>query len=191
MRCRPPLRPICKPARADANADLAALVRLYRLHNRPNSFEELKFFREMPSLELAVHYAALAINQDKKRSSHQRRLSLATLSRAKALLSAARFRLKACRSFYELHLRLASILLPVRGLGELYVYDTALRLGSFFKLSPEHVYLHRGTRSGARALGLNVSKGFLEVSELPKSVQALEPHEIEDFLCIYKAHFIK
>jgi len=83
------------------------------------------------------------------------------------------------------------MLSSVRGLGDLYIYDTALRLGSFLKLSPKHVYLHAGTRAGARALGLKLSEDFLRVTALPKTIQVLEPHEIEDFLCIYKAHFAK
>jgi hypothetical protein len=191
MRCTPPAAPICKPARVGAGAGLAALVRAYRLHNRPNSLAELKFFREMPSLELAIHHASLAINNREKRFGHQCRIPLAPLKRAKILLRAASSRVESCRSFHDLHALLGSMLASVRGLGDLYIYDTALRLGSFLKLSPKHVYLHAGTRTGARALGLSLSEGFLRVTALPKTIQVLEPHEIEDFLCIYKAHFAK
>lgn len=191
MRCTPPVVPICTPAKVSGGAGLGALVRAYRVHNRPSSLDELEFFREMPSLALAIHHAALAIDRRKKRFSHQCRISLAPLRHAKALLDTSGSRLKACRSFQELYALLASLFAPVRGLGELYVYDTALRLGSFLKLSPEHIYLHAGTRAGARALGLDISEGFLRASALPKPVQSLQPHEIEDFLCIYNAHFIK
>jgi hypothetical protein len=191
MRCTPPAAPICKPARVDVGADLAALVRAYRLHNRLDSLDELKFFREMPSLELAIHHASLAINNREKRFGHQCRIPLALLKRAKILLGAVSSRLESCRSFHDLHALLGSMFSSVRGLGDLYIYDTALRLGSFLKLSPKHVYLHAGTRAGARTLGLNLSEGFLRVTALPKTIQVLEPHEIEDFLCIYKAHFAK
>jgi len=187
MRRAPP--DICQPANVSTGAGFAALVRAYRMHNRPDSVDELEFFREMPSLELAINHAAFAINRHEKRFGHQRRIPLAPLRRAKGLLIAAGSTLRFCRSFHELHTLLASIFTPVRGLGELYVYDTALRLGSFLKLSPEHVYLHAGTRAGARALGLSLSEGFVRVSSLPKAIQVLEPQEIEDFLCIYKARF--
>jgi hypothetical protein len=53
------------------------------------------------------------------------------------------------------------------------------------------VHLHRGTRTGARALGLDTSRSFLKPTDLPKEIRSLRPHEIEDFLCIYKHHFAR
>jgi hypothetical protein len=74
---------------------------------------------------------------------------------------------------------------PIPGLGELYVYDTTLRIGAKLNLFPDKVYLHAGTRLGARALGLRTA-ATLKMSELPKEFRALKPHEIEDVLCIFK-----
>jgi hypothetical protein len=65
--------------------------------------------------------------------------------------------------------------------GELAVYDTSLRLGAWLKKSPTLVYLHAGTRKGARALGLDVKRGYLEMKELPKPIRMLKPCEVEDF----------
>jgi hypothetical protein len=48
-------------------------------------------------------------------------------------------------------------------------------------LFPDKVYLHAGTRLGARALGLRTA-ATLKMSELPKEFRALKPHEIEDVL---------
>ena len=42
-------------------------------------------------------------------------------------------------------------------MGELVVYDTALRIGARFGLEPEKVYVHRGTREGVRKLGLDAA----------------------------------
>lgn len=67
------------------------------------------------------------------------------------------------------------------------VYDTALRIGAKLDLEPEVVYLHRGTRSGMGALGLNISRPFIELHELPRELRSLRPHEIEDCVCIYKS----
>jgi hypothetical protein len=39
----------------------------------------------------------------------------------------------------------------IHGLGELYVYDTSLRIGAKLNLFPDRVYLHAGTRLGAGA----------------------------------------
>jgi hypothetical protein len=51
------------------------------------------------------------------------------------------------------------------------------------------VYLHAGTRTGARALGLAARAATLDVSELPAEFHSLEPHEVEDVLCIFKDKF--
>jgi hypothetical protein len=51
---------------------------------------------------------------------------------------------------------------------------------------PTKVYLHAGTRRGVRALGLDYSADVLKVSALPKELRSLEPHELEDILCIFK-----
>jgi hypothetical protein len=157
------------------------------MHNRPGAVEELAFFRTMPSLELAIHHAGFAIDPRDKRFSHQRRIPRAALRKATALLSKNVVQVKNCNSFHYLHLFLWSLLKPIHRIGELYVYDTALRLGAFLGLTPKRVYLHAGTRTGARALGLDVSTGFLKVADFPKAIQSLAPHEIEDLLCIYKA----
>ena len=52
------------------------------------------------------------------------------------------------------------------GIGSLTVYDTATRIGAFLKLEPDRVYLHAGTRDGARALGFD-QRDSLSASELP------------------------
>ena len=190
MSCIPPTRK-CAPATVSGNTDLAALVRLYRIHNRPNSEREIEFFRKMPSLELAVHHAALATDSRGKRYGHQCRITQASLKRAKQILSQSFHKIEKCCSFHELHSLLTETLGAVRGLGELYIYDTAFRLGAFRRLAPEFVYLHRGTRTGAQALGLETSGSHLAVDDLPKPLRSLAPHELEDFLCIYKGHFSK
>jgi len=75
------------------------------------------------------------------------------------------------------------------GLGDLFICDTALRVGAKIGLLPEQVFLHAGTRAGAAALGLSTKPRFLYVSDMPAELQVLAPHEIEDVLCIYAARF--
>ena len=42
----------------------------------------------------------------------------------------------------------------IKGIGELCIYDTTERIGTFLGVLPDEVYLHRGTRVGAvRLLG--------------------------------------
>src|SRR5215468_2342022 len=67
----------------------------------------------------------------------------------------------------------------------MYVYDTALRIGAKLGVFPKEVYLHAGTRVGARKLGLDASKPTVKMSFLPTHLRTLRPHEVEDVLCIF------
>jgi hypothetical protein len=90
------------------------------------------------------------------------------------------------QSFAELIVCIDAAVRSLRGIGELYVYDTALRLGAHLGLLPHKVYLHAGTRRGARALGLDHRAESVSLADLPAPLRGLRPHEIEDVLCIYK-----
>jgi hypothetical protein len=95
--------------------------------------------------------------------------------------------LQKCKSFHELWQLIRKILGTVTGLGELYIYDTALRIGAYLNILPERVYLHAGTRTGAKAFGITSRHTeWLDVDELPAPLKELPPHEVEDILCIYK-----
>jgi hypothetical protein len=69
---------------------------------------------------------------------------------------------------------------------DLTIYDITHRIGAHLGLAPERVYLHRGTRVGARALGLGRGRATLELRELPPEFHRLTAAEAEDCLCIYK-----
>jgi hypothetical protein len=71
----------------------------------------------------------------------------------------------------------------IPGIGDLTVYDTAIRIAAHRGLSPRRVYLHAGTRDGARALGVPRDRAWV----MPRELRRLRPMEIEDCLCIYKA----
>lgn len=89
-----------------------------------------------------------------------------------------------CRSFAELLGCVEEATEGIDRFGELAAYDTAFRIGVKLNLMPEVVYLHTGTRMGCRALGLKANRKYVEMDELPKELRVLEPHEVEDFLCI-------
>jgi hypothetical protein len=114
----------------------SVLVRLYRRHNRPDATRENEFLRTLPSLELAIHHAALAIDEEGKRFGHQHRQQRSALERAKHSLAAIAKKLKACKRFDELHTLIEITIRSIGGLRELYTYDTALRIGAFLGLAP-------------------------------------------------------
>lgn len=122
---------------------------------------------------------------------HQRRVGREILAEASKKLIRRKKQIEACESFTELIELVEDVTADVYRFGELAVYDTSLRLGAWLDIMPERVYLHAGTRKGARALGLSTGKGYLQMEELPEPLQVLEPREVEDFLCIYKAQLQK
>lgn len=163
-----------------------AIIRTYITQIRPRANEELDWFRQQPTLSKAIRLATLAVSSKGKRYSHQRRLSKTTLEQAQDILLENEERIGQSQNFDDLFIFLEQLLSPVKGLGELYIYDTALRIGAKIGVSPERVYLHAGTRIGAKALGFDGRMKTLEVSQLPEWLQQLQPHEIEDVLCIFK-----
>ena len=98
-------------------------------------------------------------------------------------------RLRCASSFDELLSLVESCIGDVKGIGELTIYDTALRIGAKLHLEPDRVYLHRGTREGARRLGVGSSERSIPIDRLPPSLRQLKARETEDVLCIYKAEF--
>lgn len=151
---------------------------------RPN--DELRWFRRQPTLRSAIQFAGLAEDRNRMRFSHQRRLSKASLRSARNSLLGSESKIAGCKSFDELHTLLGRLLRGSQGIGELYIYDTAFRIGAKLDLLPVKVYLHAGTRVGARALGYDGRLPWIEVSRLPRELWRLKPYEIEDVLCIYK-----
>jgi len=165
---------------------LETIVRTYIREIRPLAQAEINWFIQQPSLDAAIEKAALAVNSRGKRYSHQRRLKMAALKRALGALLDKSGAIRKARDFDELFNLVSAAVMSITGIGELYVYDTSLRIGAKLNLFPAAVYLHAGTRAGARALGMDDRAKMLKVSALPKPFRTLAPHELEDILCIFK-----
>jgi len=170
-----------------ARDDLRALVDSYIADHQPSAMRDQTFFESMPSLELAIHHAAYALDhrEPPKRYSHQRRIRYAPMRKAYLLLMQSLEVLRSFQTFVALHEFMRLAFSKIRGLGPLYTYDTALRIGFRLRLQPIAVYLHSGTRKGAQALGIRGLK-VVNVGELPQALHVLQAHEIENFLCIFK-----
>jgi hypothetical protein len=103
------------------------------------------------------------------------------------MLSQSIREIRSCLNFEELIKLMGKKIGNIPGIGQLTVYDTALRIGANLGIEPKIVYLHCGTRVGAKTLGINIrKKDTLNPSELPDAFSKLSPSEIEDCLCIYK-----
>jgi hypothetical protein len=169
----------------------AAIIRRYKARHYPNHEAEMSWFRNQPTLHDAIFVAASAQDDRGKRYDHQRRLRRSALNASTSALlrveqAIGKYR---GRTFDELFALVEKTLGNILGAGELYLYDTALRIGSWLNLEPEKVYLHRGTRVGAMKLGVSGKRRFVEKSELPEPLRCLGAGEIEDILCIYADNF--
>jgi hypothetical protein len=176
----------CKSGSLPSNPTLEDIVRDYRKRHGPLAKEEGDLFRNCPSLGRAIEYAGAAQDGNGRRFDHQRRITQTALSASTAKLRRSTKQIESARSFADLHEILEEILRPIFGIGDLYIYDTAVRLGLKLGLAPSRVYLHAGTREGAKALGLHTRQGTLAVDQLPKKLRKLTAGELEDVLCIYK-----
>lgn len=177
------------PANRNARHSLESIVRAYRLNHRKRAAEELNSFATELNLEAAIDRASLARTPDGRRYDHQRRLPDAVLQEVRGRLQMGGF--QRCQGFDDVFKVVDESIGDVRGVGELMVYDTALRIGAYLGLLPQVIYLHRGTRVGARALGLNTpTAGTLLIEDLPPELRVLEPHEVEDVLCIFKSELV-
>jgi hypothetical protein len=164
---------------------LQDIVEDYRARVQADAKAELDSFRNEETLEAAVRRACLTIDSKGRRESHHFRRQSAHLEAGAARLIEHLDEIAKVTSFAKLHALCERRLgLSLQGLGPLYVYDTALSIGAKLGHMPKAVYLHAGTREGAAALGLHGDKTLL-MSELPPELQALEPYEVEDVLCIY------
>jgi hypothetical protein len=191
--CRKRTRPILKPKRKQRNCStrdrrarfdsLEAIIAHYLANYSDNADGELRFYCQQPTLDDALENAALARLPSGKRAHHQRRLPASSLNAAWKALKQCDFNV--IDDFHELFCLIDEKVRPIDGIGELYVYDTALRIGAFLHLAPDRIYLHAGVRVGARSLGFS-GGDFIVCSDLPAEFVVLEPHQIEDCLCIYK-----
>jgi hypothetical protein len=181
-----PCKGIC-PAGSGISG-LEAIVANYVGQRRKCAAGELRWFRKQPTLRRAVSLAALAQGEDGKLH-HQWRIPSPVLGKSRHTLLSYLPALRRTRSFEELHELIRSKIASIRGIGPLAIYDTTLRIGAKLKLEPSIVFLHAGTRVGAKRLGLDVSRGILHLDELPSVFRRLSAREIEDVLCIYKDNF--
>lgn len=136
------------------------------------------------------------INNKHSKHPHQHRLVGQTLEDFSNILLTMEGRIRKCKEFDILFEIVKSC--KISGIGELTIYDTALRIGSYLNVLPTRVYLFRGAREGAMIL---FKKGYLIdvklkkfgttllVSNFPKEFNHLEPFQIEQLLCIYKKDF--
>lgn len=183
---------------------LAELVAIYKRNYA--GYEEWKlsdFVKQTKSLEELIRDAVWGFLPNLKRDSHQNQIPKTVLDKMVNRLLEPKIieELKKCKRFDDIFTIVYE--LKVSNFSSLCVYDTSLRLGAIFNLYPEVVYLHRGALDGAIKL---MGRAELEKNKkcymgdekypyilkecLPSEIRTLEPHHIENFLCLNKSKFI-
>lgn len=172
-------------------------VEHYKHHQLSNLEEVRKHYRKLPNIKTAIEQACQGQIPCNKKSetimdSHQYYIGYETCKKGMLMLLALEHEIKSCRSFECLFTTVEQVANRITGLGPLWAYDTALRIGFKKDLLPEQVYVQRGVAKGVRK-ALNVTrcpKGrSLPVSKFPLWLTAtLEAYQIENFLCIWGKH---
>lgn len=163
---------------------LNEIVSDYIREYRDEARKEMRFFEILRSPSEAIRKAALSELPGGKRHPHQRRIPRTLLERVEARLQGIGRKLARASSFAALHQAVEEEIGSLEGIGRLTVYDISHRIGAHFGKAPERVYLHAGTRVGARLFG--ITDDSFDPKILPKPFSHLGPSEIEDCLCIYK-----
>jgi hypothetical protein len=124
-----------------------------------------------------------------QKDAHQRRLNSNVLEQAAEAVNCEELIdwMQETRGFEDLYNYLKS-LCYFKGLGPVYYYDIALRIGWCNGIEPEkYVYLHAGPAVAAKSLGLSgrtvCVQSFYDKCSAFKQMTA---KDIENFLCIYR-----
>jgi hypothetical protein len=163
------------------------IINAYIHKHQANAARERRYFRIQKKIKDAISLAALAKMPNGKRFHHQRRIPKKVLLKCEKVLLTNSKLIKTSSSFDDLHSLIKMKIGNIFGVGELMIYDTSFRIGSYLNLEPNVIYLHAGTRKGAEYLGIKNRKiKFIHKRQLPIEFNKLRPYEIEDVLCIYK-----
>jgi hypothetical protein len=177
------------------NSLLINIINHYRRNYGVQRDRHIIHSRNQPNLGAAIFQAAIAKDDSGKKHGHQNLIKPDLLQQFAIHLCEEEESFRRARSFDDIINNIKKNVdkrPTLKGVGELTIYDTALRIGSFLGLTPDKIYLHRGTRKGARKLIVNLrGKHYINKNELPVPLQdpTLSEAEIEDILCIYKDRF--
>lgn len=168
-----------RTARAPRGASLAALVAGYVADIRPEACARLAFYANQASLAAALEVVAAWRDEHGRVEVRQSRLGRAVREAAAARIRA--LSLADAVTFATVHSRVEAALGGLRGLGELAVYDVALRLGAVLGLPPQAVFLARGVQAAARVLGVPRAR-WAAIDAFPAEMRRLHAWEVENFL---------
>lgn len=165
------------------------IVAHYIRCRHPDLLAELAWFSQPQPLAKAIARAAAANGVNGKRLSHQWRLHWKLLDEAGQRLQTASRQINSAQNFDAIFQVVQNAVADIHGIGPLYVYDTAVRLGAYLGKSPDRVYLHAGARIGAKKLLRSPVLPVMPLTSFPAAYRGLPAHEMENLLCCYRDYF--
>jgi len=169
---------------------LSIALKHYIKDNLPNliaivrHYQTFKLPRQLPEV---IQNAAKGIDPNGLMNNHQHRIGYATCIEGARELGKYEAEIKKAKTFEEIFGITELVKREVDGLGDLWSYDTALRIGFAKGVYPKEVYVQSGVKKGVRKImgGLLPKGRSLPQHIFDPSLQKIEPYQLENFLCIY------
>ena len=160
---------------------LDRLAEAFRHTALPELEREIAFHARLTDDRQAIAAAATWRGARGRVHPRQRRMPREVKARAGAALQ--ELRLEGVASFEQCLGRVNATIGGVHGVGEVAVYDVALRLAAGRGLLPSRVRLHAATRECARLLGADPGRArWLPVEAFPVPLRDFSPWALERFL---------
>jgi hypothetical protein len=162
---------------------IEAIIKWYKCWRNENPDKWIIDCKNSNSLEIAIRLAATGRNLKGQKHGHQNLIPPVKLDIFASCIIKKLDQVAQVRNFDELIAIIESC--RVKGVGELAVYDTANRIGNYIGIFPDKIYLHRGTRAGAKLLLGGIKSKYITKEQLPIPLQTsdLSNAELEDILC--------
>jgi hypothetical protein len=150
----------------------------------------VKYVLEQKTIDDAITVSVMSKDKYGNKHSHQWRICNDVYEEFKFSLLNVKDRIEKAKNFDEL-VNIIDRHKP-HGVGEVFCYDTTVRIGFWLNLLSEKVYIHAGTRIGLQNLFVKkISIKTICKDKLPEPFCSsdLSPGQLEDFFCIFKADF--
>ena len=152
------------------------------------SLLSLKEFYERKELLDAINCASRGINPNSKMDRHFYHIGYVTCEKGCVKLLALESEIINCITYEDIFDITDQIKKEVFGLGDLWKYDTALRIGFNLRLYPEKIYIHAGVVKGVKKYFELKKHKDIDLLFSDPDISILKPFEAENFLCIWGKH---
>jgi hypothetical protein len=159
---------------------------------RDNELRELheleRFFKSL-SFHSAIEYSASGVTPHRKIHPHQRGIGVNQLRQGALVLKKYTPAIRKAKSFADLFIITEAVRSQLRRLGDLWSYDTALRMafnrGKTFY--PQAVFVQKTVKKGIKKIfhKIPLRQPTLPLKIFPREIQSMKPFEIEYFLSVW------